>query len=316
MQALPRRHPSRRRRQHHRPRSDAAPSDPTRSRNARPDAPSRWRPIPGSHRPPRPKAAGPQTSGPPKRSGLRVLRRRRASPGSGDRGRHPGPWPICSHPLDQAERPARRCDGGWCRMRPGRRNPASRWPPGGAGAPMSQEAPAAQPRHRGYHGPPVASAGPGSPTMPSAPASRRHAHRTPNPGATLTPGLPGRNGPGPARHAVRSRVPRPVRAAAPTVAGKIHGRPVTGWSGRHRCRSRSFSRLAARPVIRPQAGSPPPGPAVEPSFALSSASALRATPTTCTLGSRSMRRTPMVCRWARRTSRATVRSTPPLDVIA
>ncbi len=135
-------------------------------------------------------------------------------------------------------------------------------------------------------GPRVAFAGPGSRTGPSAPGSRHLRRRTPTSGPVVS---------GPRRPACHFGHPGPAPAAAPTATGKIHGRPTTDWFGRHRCRSRSFSRLA-RPVIRPQAESAPPGLLVEPLPPLSSASALRATPTTCTPGSRSMSRTPMVCR--------------------
>ncbi len=246
----------------------------------------------------------------------------RAGPGSGAWRRRSSPWSRLSRPPGRA---GSRCP------------PSSAWPAGGTGMPMSWGPPAARSWHHGCHGPPVASAVPGAPRPASAPASRRRSapgspwslprHRSlvtfPTPMVSGTSGgwrvsrLPGQNGPGPGRRAVRYGVPRPVRAVVPAAAEKIHGRPVTEWSGRRRCRSRSISRLAARPpVIRSQAGFPPPGAAVGPPLALSSASALRATPTTCTPASRSMRRTPMVCRWARRTSRATVRSTPPLDVIA
>ena len=48
----------------------------------------------------------------------------------------------------------------------------------------------------------------------------------------------------------------------------------------------------------------------------SGSSALRATATRVTPSGRFMSRTPIVCRWARRTSRALVLMTPPLDVIA
>src|SRR5512135_3396555 len=87
-------------------------------------------------------------------------------------------------------------------------------------------------------------------------------------------------------------------SAPPTVA---HPSPLLGSAAPPRP-----GRLLPLPGAAPAASLP----------AESSASALRATPTTCTPSARSISRPPIVCRCARRTSRATVRRTPPLDAIA
>ncbi len=127
--------------------------------------------------------------------------------------------------------------------------------------------------------------------------------------------------------------------------GRNRGGPPTGRAGHPDCRSRTTPGSLPGGVRGPCAHRIPASPsprrrgttstiAIAPGLdryrpraqlssapgsmgvSASSTSALRATPTTCTPVSRSMRRTPIVWRWARRTSLAMVRSTPPLEAIA